>query len=192
MYNVNVYNNTLAYTVAGVPTTLVLPPGNYNIATFIIAFNGAQSSIVIADVATTNKFAFTSASITQILMAGGSTMSRLLGLTSDTIAGTAYGGDVIYSMIYTYKLHLVSDTLARNDNAITSNRKKYPIICSVALDVGFAYIKHHEEDRMTADYCILNGSSNLSTINLKMVDDDFRTIDLNGSEWIVEMRVQAH
>lgn len=189
MYNINQYNNTLNYEVAGVPATVNIPVGSYNVSTFVVAFNAAQASIVIADNATTKKFSFTSTPLTKILAT--STLNRILGITVDTANATSYSANQIYNFIYTYMIHLISNHLAENDNVISSNNNKYAIIASIPLDVGFAFVKFHDENLDSSDYSVFVGHSNVSTLNIKIVDDYFRTVDLNGSDYVIEFTVKT-
>ena len=188
MYNINAYNNTLNYELIGVPKTVNIPIGTYTIPTLVIAFNLAQSDIVMTDTATTNTFAFTPGSLTKILAI--STIGRVIGVTVDTVNSTSYSGNQIYNITYTYMIHVLSNTLARSDNLIASDRKKYPVICSIPLTTGFAFLVHHEEQGTdTADYSVHNGHSNLSSIDIKIVDDEYRVVDLNGSKFVIQFLI---
>jgi hypothetical protein len=189
IYNINSYNNTLIYeypiTTPQFPqyNTIQIPHGSYNVSTFITAFNAAQSDITIADNLLTKKFAFTSIANTKIL--ASSTLSRILGITADTAASTSYNSDQIYNFIYTYMVHVVSSDLAEPDNAITSSQKKKAVIASIPLDVGYGFVKFLDETTDTSDYSVFQGHKNLSSISLTLVDDQFRPIDMNGSDYIV-------
>ena len=189
MYNINAYNNTLNYELVGVPKTVNIPVGSYTVATLVIAFNLAQADIVVANNATTNVFAFTSGSNTKILAT--STIGRVLGVTTDTVNGLAYNGNQIYNLTYTYMIHVLSNALARSDNLISSNRKKWPVICSIPMDKGYSFLVHHEEKAGvdTADFSVHNGHVNLSSIDIKIVDDDYRVIDLNGSRFVIQFLI---
>jgi hypothetical protein len=192
MHNVNNYNNTMAYEVLGVPKILTIPNGNYSITSFVTSFNAIQGDIVITDDIANRRFTFTSGSNTQIKLVG-TTMDRVLGLTADTIVGTAYTANHIYSLIYTYFVHVVSSELARGDNCITSNRKKMPIIASIPITSGFGFLTSIDETLDTSDYSVQSsGLTNLSSLGIKLVDDNFRVIDLNGSNFVISFRIETH
>ena len=82
-------------------------------------------------------------------------------------------------------VHIVSSDLAEPDNAITSAQKKKPVIASIPLDVGYGFVKFLDETTDTSDYSVFQGHKNLSSISLTLVDDNFRPINMNGSEYIV-------
>ena len=190
-YNVTSANNTLAYEALGVPATATVPVGQYTISSFITAFNTALGGvIVIADNATTKKFSFTSPANTQIKLVG-TTMKTVLGITQDTVVGVAYNANVIYSMIRTYMVHVASNALARADNLIKSDKKKYAIIASVPLDVGWGYVKFHEESLDTSDFSLFSGLRNLSSIDIRLLGDDMQEFNLNGSGYVLEFVVRA-
>lgn len=188
MYNVNSTNNTLNYELIGVTQTpVVIPVGYYSVTSFITAFNTAQANIVIADNATTKTFAFTSASNTKILAT--STLGKILGVTTNTANSTAYNANQPYNFIFTNFIHVVSHNLAESDSLIASNNNKYPIIASIPLDVGYGFLKVHEQESDTADSSIFTSHNNLSTLKIRLVDDNFNTIDLNGADWIVSFSI---
>jgi hypothetical protein len=189
IYNINSHNQKLDYSVGGVSNSVNIPIGNYNVTTFVTAFNSAQSSIVITDNTTTKTFSFNSTPLTRIFVS--STLSRVLGITADTTNATNYIANSIYNFIYTYMVHIVSNELAENDNIITSSNRKLSIIASVPLNVGFGFIIYHNEDRDTSDYSIFTGLRNTSTVNMRLVDDDFRTINMNGSDFIAEFTLHT-
>jgi hypothetical protein len=189
IFNVNAYNNVLNYELVGVPKTATIPAGNYTATTFVTAFNAAQADIVIADNTATSIFSFTSASNTQIL--ASSTLTKVIGVSVNTAVGTSYTGNKIYNFIYTYMIHVLSGDLAEPDNLISSNKKKYAIIASIPLDVGFGYIKYQNEELDSADYSKFLGHQNCSSIRIRLVDDQFRTVDLQGSDYVLQFTLIA-
>jgi len=190
-YNITASNNTIAYEVLGVPTTTSIPVGQYDIPSFIVALNTALGGVlVVADLPLVNKFTWTSPGNTQILLVG-TTMHRIIGITADTAVGIAYTSNVIYSMISTYMYHLCSNSLARADNMIKSDKNKYAIIASIPLDVGWGFVKFHEENLDTSDFSLFSGHKNLSTIDLKLLDDKMNPVDLNGSGYVCEFVLRA-
>jgi len=190
-YNVTTANNTIAYEVLGVPTTTSIPVGQYDIPSFIVALNTALGGVlVVADLPLVKKFTWTSPGNTQILLAG-TTMKRVIGITADTVVGVSYQSNVIYSMIRSYMVHLCSNSLARADNLIKSDKQKYAIIASISLDVGFGFVKFQSEDLDTSDFSLFSGHRNLSTIDLKLLGDDMKILELNGSGYVAQFVLRA-
>jgi hypothetical protein len=184
IFNVNPYNNTLSYELGGVSKTATITAGYYSSTTFVSAFNASQGDITIADNTTTKKFNFTSAGTTKILAV--STVGKVIGVLNDTVAGNSYTGDANYNFIYTFMIHVLSSDLAEPDNLISSNKKKYAIIASIPLDVGYGFIKYADEDLDSSDYSRFLGHQNCSSIRISIVDDQYRTIDMNGSDYILQ------
>ena len=189
IYNITAANNTLSYELTGTPTSVVLTPGYYTVTTFITAMNALlATTIVITDNSATHLFAWTSPANSQIL--ASSTMASIVGITADTAVATSYSSDSIYNFIPTKMIHVLSTTLAEYNNVSASNKLKYPILGSFALDVGNSYIKFHEQNRDTMDSSAHKGSLNMSSIDIQLVDDNFNVIDLNGSDWYASFIVR--
>jgi len=188
IYNINSYNNTLRYNLAGVPTTVVIPVGNYNVSTFITQFNTSLAgNIVIADNATTKKFSFTSPGNTQILAT--STIKRILGITVNTANSTAYTGDSIYNFIYTYNLHIQSHNLAENDNIIATSGRQYAILATIPLSSGFGFVEYNLET-LNNDFSILSGKSNLSHFSIQLLDDEYRPVEMNNAPYVLQLIIK--
>ena len=185
IYNINAYNNTLNYRDAvAVDLVATIPIGSYTLASFITAFNAAQPDITIANNTATSRFNFTSLTNTSIQVV--STLRDIIGITADTIPAVNYNAPSVYNFIYTNNIHILSNTLSECDNMISSNKKKYPMIATCPLDVGFGFLKIQDEDRDTSDYSVFQGHKNLSSIDIRITDDEFRTIDLNSANYILE------
>jgi hypothetical protein len=189
IYNINSYNNTLNYVVAGVPTTVNIPIGNYSASTFVTAFNLAQAHIVISDNATTKKFSFNSVALTSIL--ANSTLKRILGITVNTATGNAYTADSIYNFIYTYNVHIQCHNLCENDNVLGSDGKQYAIIATIPLNSGFAFVQYYEE-QVKDDYSLLSGKSNVSYFGIQILDDEYRIVEMNNSPYVIQFVILSN
>lgn len=191
LYNIDATNFTINYENLGVPISVNIAPGSYNITSLIVAINAAQAHFTIVDNTVTRIFEFTSAANTQILFT--SSMAKVLGLNQNTAVGTSYSAQQVYTLVYTYNLHVLSPQLARGDNLISSDQKQKPVIASFALNVGFGFLLQYDVEGGvdTNDYSVLYGDSNLSTVDIQIVDDNWNVVDLQQSDWVLEVLVKT-
>lgn len=186
IYNVTSTKNTLNYESGGAQS-IVIPVGYYNSTTLATAINGLQAHFVIAENSATKKYDFTSAGNTRIYAT--STVGRLIGVLVDTSLSMAYSGDSAFDFVHTHFIHVLSTALSNNDSVISSNNRQHAVIASLPVDVGYGFVRHVNENRDTANYSEFNSSQNISTIDIKLVDDDMNQLDLNGSEWTLTFSV---
>lgn len=188
MYNITSSNNTIDYDLNGTPTSKNLTVGYYTVSTFVTAMNTLLASdIVIADNSTTHIFDFTSAVNTYIKVS--STMASVLGITADGSPSTSYSANKIYNFIPTRMIHIASNALAENDNSITSNSKKYAIIASIPISVGWGFQMTFSDESDTSDFSKYLGHKNISNVDIKLLDDSYNVIDNNSGDWTATFNV---
>ena len=188
IYNVIATNNVLNYESGGAQN-IIIPVGYYSSTTLATAINGLQAHFVVTDNVATKRFDFTSVGNTRIYAV--STIGPVIGVTTDTALATSYSGDIVYDFVKTYYINILSSALSNNDSVITShNNNKYSVIASVPIDVGYGFLKYHDtSDRQTADYADFNSNQNVSRIDIRLVDDKFQEIDLQGSDWVASFSI---
>ena len=189
MYNIRTSNNTLDYDIGGVAKTATVPVGYYAKADLIIALNTAQADLVFSDNSFAKKLNVTSASNSFIKTS--STIKKVIGVTVQNSPSTSYTLDSFYNLNPTNYIHVVSN-LAEADALISSSGKRYPVIASIPVLFSFGSILNQTENNDTLDSSKHISNLNLSTINMKLVDDDFQPIELNGSEWQISFSVVKH
>ena len=117
-----------------------------------------------------------------------STIKKVIGVTVQNTPATTYTLDSFYNLNPTNYIHVISN-LAEPDALVSSNNKKYAVIASIPVLYGFGYILNQTEDKTTQDMSKHNSHLNLSTISMRLCDDDFNIIDLNGSNWSISLSI---
>ena len=186
MYNIRSTNNTLDYDIGGVAKSVNIPVGSYSIAELVTALNTAQADLVFSNNTFAKKLDVSSASNSFIKVS--STIKKVIGVTVQNTPATSYTLDSFYNLNPTNYIHVISN-LAEPDSLVSSNNKKYAVIASIPVLYGFGFVLNQTEDRDTQDNSKHNSHINLSTINMRLVNDDFETIDLNGSDWSISLSI---
>lgn len=189
MYNIRASNNTLDYDIGGVPKSVTIPVGFYSLSDLIIALNGAQTDLVFGDNSFLKKLNVTSGSNSFIKTS--STIKKVIGVSIQNTPSTSYTLDSFYNLNPTNYIHILSN-LAEADALISSSNKKYPVIASIPVLYSFGSILNQTEDKQTQDVSRHISNLNLSTIDMRLVDDDFQPIELNGSEWFISLTILKH
>jgi hypothetical protein len=187
IYNIFSENNKLDYNINGIPKQITIPEGFYDTFSLITKLNTLQPDIVFANNATTRKFDITSTNPSFLLIS--STIANVIGLTATGTPSTSYSCDKFYNLNRTNYIHIISSKLAESDNLFCSNNKRYSVIASIPVLYGFGFILNLQENKDTADDNRLISHVNLSTIDLKLVDDNFKPVSLNGSNWSISFSV---
>lgn len=186
IYNIRTTNNTLDYDINGVAKSVNIPVGNYSLSDLVTALNIAQTDLVFSSNSMLKKLMVSSATVSFIKVS--STIKKVIGVTTQNTPSVSYTLDSFYNLNPTNYIHVISN-LAEPDALVASNNKKYAVIASIPVLYGFGYILNQTEDRDTQDISKHNSHLNLSTINIRLVDDDFQTIDLNGSNWNISLSI---
>ena len=186
IYNIRTTNNTLDYDINGVAKSVNIPVGNYSLSDLVTALNTAQTDLVFSSNSMLKKLMVSSATVSFIKVS--STIKKVLGVTTQNVPAVSYTLDSFYNLNPTNYIHVISN-LAEPDALVASNNKKYAVIASIPVLYGFGYILNQTEDRDTQDISKHNSHLNLSTINIRLVDDEFETIDLNGSNWSISLSI---
>ena len=190
LYNIKTSNNILIYDFAGTTYNVVVPAGYYSLTDLITKLNALQTHLVFSNNTQEKKLNITSASPSFINKNG--TINKVIGFVS-TVNGTpltTYTGYQPYNLIPSHYIHVISNKLAESDNLLSSNNKRHAVIASIPIAVPFGYTVVRTEERDSADYCHHNSMVNLSTIDIRLVDDDFNQVDLNGSDFIISFTIK--
>ena len=190
IYNVDVTNNVLSYNIGGITKSITIPPAQYSATTLLGQLQSLQSDLSFFNNTVQLKFIVTSTTPSFIIVS--SPLAKVIGFTVQQGASTGYIGDRSYDLIRTKYLHVVSSKLAEYDAMITSKNKKYPVIASIPVSVPYGYILNQTQDRDTSDFSKHNSNLNLSSIDIKFLDDNFNPVDLNGSDWSISFNVYRH
>ena len=186
LYNIELKNNTLDYDINGVAKSVNIPVGNYSLTDLIISLNTAQADITFTENTFLKKLNVSSGTISFIKTS--STIKKVIGLTIQNTPSISYVLDNFYNLNRTNYIHIISN-LAEPDALISSNNKKYAVIASIPVLYAFGFILNQTEDRQTQDNSNHNSNLNLSSISMRLVDDDFNPLSLNGSDWSISLSI---
>lgn len=189
IYNIDITNNTLDYDINGVNKSVNIPIGYYSLADLITALNTAQADLVFSENTFLKKLNVSSGTNSFIKIT--STIAPVLGAIIQNLPATNYTLSNFYNLNKTNYIHVISN-LAEPDALISSNNKKYSVIASIPVLYSFGFVLNQTEDRNTQDISGHISHINLSTINMRLVDDNFNTINLNGSNWSISFSIMKN
>lgn len=196
-YIVNEYNNTMVffYGSALSPTnyTTIIPPGNYNRASWLSYMNSSPSSPIRSDYFTvtsnaiTNKFTITTTALFQSTFPSG-----LFGMTSSTTCDYIWGfrtsfdngGSSSFTMPrsfnylptarFVFHCNILNSGLTLTSNSgIASTDVLAVIPNSSKLNSQIIYENNNNE-------FLIKSNSHISSITISITDDDNRLINFNG------------
>ena len=189
IYNVELgINDQLDYDVGGVAKSINIPPGNYQASTL----GNVLNTLLLADQMvftfsnTTFKYSVTSVPLT--FLKDSSTIKKVIGLTTTTIASNLYEMQNPVNFIRTHFIHILSD-LASLDSGFTSNRKMISIIASIPVNLPFGFILNQTQELDSSDVDIKKNSVNISDVSIRIVDDNYKELNLNGGEYFLSFTV---
>ena len=187
-YNINSRNNSLVVSgEGGVKKTIRFPQGQFTVNQFVAQWNALDDFKLYPITNQTQYRKFTWGGGTEVIYGSESSMGHLIGVETDVSKGTASYiiAPNVYDLSGINSLHIWSSNLAYGDGMISSNRKNYPIMGTIPLDVGFGCVKTIDEESISADHVLyVDGKNSLcGSISIKLLDDTMQVADLNGSEW---------
>ena len=122
-----------------------------------------------------------------------STILNVMGFPNPSQTKIAsHTGTQPYNMLVTKYVHILSSKLAECDAMVSSNGKKYPVIATVPVNSPFGYIVSRSEEKDSSDESYHNSNVNLSSIDIRLVDDNFQTINLNASGVVMTFTIARH
>jgi hypothetical protein len=183
-YNINSSNNILKYSISGTIYTVVITPGNYNVYTLQTFLQSNMTNFTISYNPVTNAFTFTN-SITNFTILSSSTCLPLIGfLAQDNISTT-------FALVSNRAVNLAQiRCICVNSNLKTNNINKstlnnFSTICSIPVSVApysiVSFANHN-------NFRVNTFTSTISTIAIKLCDQNGNLIDLNGSNWALTLQ----
>lgn len=188
-YNCNANNNILRYNLNSNPDqiiTLVIPPGNYNINTLRTFLQSSMGGFTIGYNATTNKYTFINNN-TDFTILSSSTCLTLLGFKNN-ISISSLNKILISSLccdLSTTKCIYIGSSFPSSNISKTS-KPDNNIIASFPVDVlpfGLLTYSNHNNYRFNTYANIL------SSIALKLTDQNGYLLDLNGCDWSLTLQL---
>ena len=187
-YNCNSTNNILRYNLdhPNHIETIVIPPGNYNVNTLKTYLASVMPNFTITFNSTTNKYTFYHHN-REFTILSSSTCLTLLGFkTNISLTSTARTlTSTICCDFATTKCILISSSFPSSNisKAINSDNN---IIASFPVDVlpfGLLTYSNHNNYRFNTYANIL------SSITLRLTDQNGNLLDLNGCDWTITLQL---
>lgn len=201
MYNITSSNNQLNWQDYPLNNNyfLTIPVGNYTADELVSYINSTTSTLIayaacpIQFVNNTKTRKFKITSILPFVLLSSSTILNVIGFPiPDVIYTIEHIGTELYNFLVTKFIHVISFALAEPDSLVSSNGRKYSVIATIPVDVPFGYLISKTEEKTSSDESLFNANTNLSTIDIRIVDSNFQTIDLNGSNVMLTFTVSRN
>jgi hypothetical protein len=200
-YNIHSSNNVFSWEDAGTKS-VTLPVGQYTLKptnTFLTALNALVQAVtptlVITQNAITCKINFTAGVNIEVQTQTTNplnTMAQVLGITADSGVTMNFDSQALPDLVGLKHVYVVSNALSNQTQLLTglSTKKKFPIFADIPINSAFGeYTVENTNSETTLDYSDFHSLKNCSVIDIKLVDETGRTIELNGLPWIIMARV---
>lgn len=197
-YNINVYKQRFVYKIGGViQPAIVIPVGQYNIDTLIIAMEtaGVGIGLTMALDPITYKISFTTTTAIEYLphrtqsdplYAENNPMGEVMGILEssggDVLAYTATG---VPDLTGETEVYIVSTNLSDGSNMISSELLSVPVVIVIPITSCFGSVSHYLSQAEDADNIIYNSQrlgKNLQDIDIRIFDREGRLLDNNGAD----------
>ena len=179
-------NNILDYDANGVPKQIIIPENYYTASTLASAINNLQTDFTITFSSVSFKYSVASALPTFFKIS--STIKDVIGLTATTAPSNAYTLQSVVNLVRTNYIHILSN-LASLDALYTSDKKRLPIIASIPVLLPYGFVNNFQETLDSPDEDIKKANVNLSDVDIVMLDDDFKPLNLNGGKYTISFTV---
>lgn len=179
--------------------TVTVPVGQYDTAELLIALNALVQVItptmVITQTALTQKLNFTAGVNIEVNSKKTdplSTMATSLGVTTDSGVTMNFDAPSLPDLTGLKHVYIVSRALSNQTQLLTglTGQSKFPIFGDVPITSPFgSYTVDNTNSENTLDYSDFHSLKNCSQVDIQLVDESGRTIELNGLPWILMLRV---
>ena len=189
IYNITTANNVLNWFTT-INNTLTIPVGYYT-ADELLTYINSNSALVFVNNTKLRKFVVSSSTAFYILAT--STILNVIGfqVPIQTLL-SSHTGTQLYNFITTRHIHVISNSLSEPDSFVANNGKKYAVIATIPVISPFGGVINITEEKTSADDSYHNANINLSSIDIRLVDNNFETINLNGSNIIMNFTIKKN
>jgi hypothetical protein len=200
-YNINSTNKELFLKFSTFTTSLRMPDGQYDMATFRTTLE-AMLGIVIGDLSLTitqhpqtQKLTFKADNVPfQFIRDATSPLAKICGfpISDDVLPLTLeipcphlpnLGGLKNY--------YLTSQTLSQGFNGLFKNGLQKPLLMTIPIAVPWGQVEHYEPDSLQLNLKTYNRPQNIQMIDIQVLDEDLRVVDLNGADIEIVMKIYS-
>jgi len=180
-------NNRFIFLLNGVPTTVTVKVGNYDIDTLLAEITLALPFLTGVVDPLLGKVIFTSTIPITFLGPDQNPMAYALGIT------TGSGGDVttfeapsVPNLTGVNHVFVQSRALSDGSSFLTNDAKQAPVILVVNVDVSFGQMQHwrsNDAQQDTINYPSIKAGKNVQNLDIKVVDEFGNVLDLQEHEF---------
>lgn len=185
IYNIYNKNNVLNYEIDSIAKSLVIPEGQYDAQLLKEYIENNQTDFTIDINLLTYKFDITSTGLVTIT---AGTINDVIGFSTVPVASNNISGDKPFNFVRTNFINVLSN-MADADACLSSDKRRHPLICSIPLNLPIGYVVTKSEELDSADISEHYSNINVSEIVVRIVDDEFEPLDLNGGTFILHFSV---
>ena len=188
-YNINSNNNFLSYTINSITYTLTITKGNYNALNLVNFINSnLQTGFTCSYNSITNKITFLHTTYEFQLNSISSILS-VLGISSSNLISSnkTLTSDLCLNLQSCQTINILSNLNVGNLCLCELNTSN--ILCSIPVSQQpFSNIIYVNQNNFRNNLY----SNVLNFIKLKLVDEHFRPIDLNGLHWSCSLEISIY
>jgi len=188
-YNCNSSNNILRYNLNELPSeiqTIVIPGGNYNVNTFKSYLSSVMTGFTLTYNSTTNKYNFYHNS-SDFTILSSSTCLALLGFKNNiSLSSSSRNLNSTICCDFTTTKSILLCSSFPSSNISKSINSDNNVISSFPVDVlpfGLLTYSNHNNYRFNTYANIL------SSISLRLTDQNGDLLDLNGCDWSITLQL---
>jgi len=186
-YNIDNYNNTLIYLLNGTTYTITIDKGNYNPYQLISFLQSNINLMTVSYNILTNKFTFLNSTYDFSFLSTSTCLILLgfpLSVTVNSVGKTLTSTNCINLQSH-HCICIQSNLITGSLNS--SNSYENNIICSIPVSQApysmITYMNHNN-----LKYNLFNNV--ISTMRLRLVDQNNNLIDLNGCNWSITVQLE--
>lgn len=183
-YNINSNNNSFVYIENSIGKSLTITPGNYNTNTLIQELKLTMTNFTIQYNSTTNKLSFVNA-LYDFSFSSISTCFALFGFSGNSLTSSSKILISDYCVnLCPYRCICISSnlkTFSINNSLLNNNT----LLGSIPINSSPNSIIVYENKN---NFKSNTFSNNISYINLKLIDHNFKALNLNGCHWTITLQ----
>lgn len=194
-YNINSSNNTFVYEVSSVESQIILPVGNYTVASLIIGLEELLTAVGfgIELVSFLGKFSFTTTTAITYLTSERNPLAKVLGITqqSEGDVSTFLAGG-FPNLAGPAEVYIASKTLSDAANLLDPVLYSLPVFASVPITVPFGAIEHYVSSHPEIDdiiYSSVGHGKNIQSIDITLYDNKGAVLDLQGLDLNIILKI---
>jgi len=187
-YNVSEgVNNIIEYSYNGIPDTVVITEGQYNVTEFMSYINAYQNDFILSLHPTNSRFVWTGGGSPLTIYSTDS--DETLGLTQDlvdAVGGVALTSPLLPDLSGLSVIHVSSESLSHG-NSVLTNSTTGNILSSIPVNSPFGLpIVYLSDSRDSSDNHTFANAQNLNgTIDIELFDHNYKPLKLRSEVHLV-------